>query len=152
MTMQATNPIWIDERECIFVGEEKGLIFNPKSYGFKPESVDTGCWQGYFFALSVDREKNLYLEELDIRTADNNYPDINGVQYVTEMHGYKCYRNIHKHLTYSGKIIVADGYCAPVGFAIFPSHLSNIRVLSFNKGKLVNCKAFCNRTWDGVFD
>ncbi len=92
------------------------LKFDPRFYGFKPESVTTGCWNGYWCRYKIS-EEGIFLDKLFIHCVDEEYPTLNGVSFEVneagepvECMGHRVYNDLNMKVEYHGKILVGDEF------------------------------------------
>ncbi len=106
MSRQITDPFIWEKGTWVFLGaSDIEELFDPKKYGLNPTPPHTACWKGFVVHFSI-RNKQLYLDALDVNCKDGNYPPINGVQPVKKDFFY-VYENIDLKLShYTGSIIV----------------------------------------------
>lgn len=92
------------------------LRFDPRFYGFKPKSVTTGCWNGYWCNYKIS-EEGIFLDKLFIHCQDDEYPELNGKTFDVkengepfEYIGHRVYSDLNMKVEYHGKILVGDEF------------------------------------------
>jgi len=127
---------------CIVDEKTVSSIFNPQKFGLCPYPLCTGCYKGFNVKVLL-KNRQLYLDELEIHCKDGKYPVINGVlskkQEWWRMH---LYENLNLPLYYTGKIII--GYNLKNIYArtafLKPDCYYEAIELEFNDGKLIDYK------------
>lgn len=129
MTAQIGDIIRKGQEEYQVIALTSALPFRPEDYGLKPRYICTGCWRGYWCEYEIQADE-LCLQTLNIHTAENVYPDINGVaplpqkQAEFDAHsrrkrkqpvsipdnlGHRKYQGLGMPVSYSGKILAGNG-------------------------------------------
>ena len=79
MTAQAPDIVHHHNLEHVIAGIRGNGLLTPEAFGITPTMMSTGCYRGYVAEFSVIDEQ-LYLTALTVRSADDQYPEIDGVQ------------------------------------------------------------------------
>ena len=92
-------------------------FFNIGDYGLSPGSYCTACWRGFVAFFAINRNKQLILQHLHTNAGsleEDDMPRINGekpiVNNKNQFFGPLEYRNIGLPLTYSGGVLITDGF------------------------------------------
>ena len=88
--------------------EDSGGLPTPFDYGLIPGQMHTACWRGFYLTYII-LDVRLVLDQLTIRTFDNNYPPVNGIQPV-EDNSNKVYQGLNLTLPYTGKLVIAKDF------------------------------------------
>lgn len=130
------------------VARTAALNFHPMDYGILPRSICTACWGGFFCEYSIKNDQ-LMLDNLFINSADDKYPEINGVLPSVntrtgereEYFGHKVYRGLKLNFPYTGKILAGNGhiskYYIHMGYQRAWSYERLIE-FEFENGKLIS--------------
>lgn len=122
----------------------KGEIkFNPKKYGFHPESPSSACWRGYWCEFLVT-DDSLVLDKLHIFQREHDYPEFNGVRAELNQEGWDrmpVYNDLNFKINYTGSIVLGKGfldkYYIHMGYQRAWAYETVIELV-FEKGKVVN--------------
>lgn len=93
------------------------LRFNPRKYGIIPESACTACWDGYWCVYNITDE-GIFLEDLYINSANDFYPEIEGITPETDANGeddfsymgHHLYKGLNLKVNYTGRILIGDEF------------------------------------------
>lgn len=106
MSQQVTDPFIWEGDEWTFLGADNVYdLFDPKAFGLKPEAPHTACWKGFVVTFETESSE-LYLKELLVNTADDVYPDINGVKAIDNQMSFHAYKDLDIKFSCIGTIIV----------------------------------------------
>jgi hypothetical protein len=108
MTGQISDTVIFQEDRYVLLGSTVEELASPSQFGLVPGEMHTACWRGYYLTYKIDGEK-LWLDEMTIRTRDNKYPPINGIDAI-EINYNKVYQNIDIPLIYTGKILIGKDF------------------------------------------
>ena len=144
MTMQIKDYIRYKLRKYVFIGAENiNEFFDPEKFGLQPEDICTNCWKGFRCDFSI-RNKNIYLETLEVNDSNNKYPDINGVKVKKHKNfdGYHVYEKLKLKLNYTGEIAIGKGLKEEYYDRAFIGEdaYENVIILTFKNGKLIEQK------------
>jgi len=140
MSQQVTDPfIWEGEEWIFLRADDIYSLFDPEKYGLKPEAPHTACWKGFVVSFEL-KDNRLYLKNLLVNTADDEYPDINGVSAAKSGISFHEYKNLDIELLYSGTIIVGKKMKKEFLGRAFtgPHSYSKTYELKFEEGMLKN--------------
>ncbi len=137
MSRQIPDPFIWEYRDLVFLGaSDIEKLFNPKKYGLHPTPPSTSCWKGFVVHFRI-KNKQLYLDGLDVYCENGRYPPINGVRPVQKNY-FHVYENINYKLRYSGTIIVGKGLISMYRRSAFtgPHSYETTYQLTIKKGVL----------------
>jgi hypothetical protein len=77
VTAQIPDTVILDGHEYELIGIEGEGLFSPSEYGFEPVMWHTANYAGYLLTLEI-RDEELVLTKLEIKDAEDRYPDIDG--------------------------------------------------------------------------
>lgn len=117
MTAQIGDSFKFDGQDYTIVALSEYIRFDPREYGITPEAACTACWAGYWCAYNI-KEDGIYLEDLYINSKDDYYPEILGVNPVSEEEtgnkfsymGHHLYKGINLKMPYTGKLLVGKDF------------------------------------------
>lgn len=116
MTAQIGDSYSYKDGDYSIVAMSIPLRFDPRFYGFKPECVTTGCWNGYWCKYKIS-EDGIFLDKLFIHCANNEYPELNGKSFEVDENGqpveyigHRIYNDLNMKVEYHGKILVGDEF------------------------------------------
>lgn len=72
-----------------------GRLPIPEDFGMKPVSFATSCYRG-FYSRYVCEQKKLFLDEMTLRTREENYPAIGTIQ------PFRAFRDLWSTMSYIG--------------------------------------------------
>ncbi len=112
MTAQIGDKYTFKDKGYSIVATSEPVSFNPKEYGLEVQHICTACWRGYWCEYEIS-ESGIILKKLFVHTADDKYPDIDGVQVNVnrepiEYMGHRVYMDLSLNITYTGKILLGD--------------------------------------------
>lgn len=112
MTAQIGDRYTFRDKEYIIVATSGPLPFNPKEYGLEVQYICTACWRGYWCEYKISGD-GIILKKLFVHTADDKYPEIDGVQVninkePIEYMGHRVYEGLSLKIKYTGKILLGD--------------------------------------------
>ena len=96
MTAQIGDSFKFDGQDYTIVALSEYIRFDPREYGITPEAACTACWAGYWCAYNI-KEDGIYLEDLYINSKDDYYPEILGVNPVSEEETGNKFSQIQVH-------------------------------------------------------
>ena len=146
MTAQIGDQFRYKGGEYTIVPGNAPMPFDPIDYGIVPAAACTACWRGYWCVYNVS-EDGVFLADLYINSADDNYPAICGVfpekrdegDYLSYM-GHQQYKGLNIKIPYTGKLLIGDNfiqrYYIHMGFQR-PWAYRKLVELVFEKGRLV---------------
>jgi hypothetical protein len=113
----------------------------PEQFGMQPEKLSTACYRGFFATYEV-ADDGLYLQELTLREANDNYKPINGIH--AEKQEYQAtYQNFKFLVTFSGKLRLARDFVKELyvhmGFQK-PTAFKTLYDLALEDGRVVEIK------------
>ena len=104
MTRQVADIVIYDNREYLISGIiGKGLL-TPIDLGLTPCTMSTACYRGYICSYKFVDDK-LYLTEMLVRTADEQFPVINGVSAMP-FYGASQYQDLKVFCNLSGGLVL----------------------------------------------
>lgn len=126
MTAQIGDIYKYQKKEYTIVALSDANPFDPKDFGLEPHAISTACWRGYWCEYEIENDE-LLLKNQYLFNSDDKYPPINGVEVSPpEFEEYKCnggkkvtmkahfghrvYRDINMPISYTGKILMGDGF------------------------------------------
>lgn len=111
MTAQIGDEFMIQDRSYTMVALSNPIPFHPKEYGITVESRCTACWRGFWCVYDLSDDE-LILRDLYVNAKDMVFPEINGVsiQEKEDYLGHFVYSNLRLPISYTGKILVGDGF------------------------------------------
>lgn len=143
MSEQMKDSFKWNKKEYVFIAADNVYeLFDPKKYGLVPESPHSACWKGFIICFSV-RNDQLYIDRLDIKCKDDQYPLINGVNARRNLiykKFFHSYNKLRMPVKYTGKITIGrklDEYYKEREF-IGPYAYNQTYELEFQKGVLIS--------------
>lgn len=114
MTAQIGDKYTYKNNQYCIVAMNRRVDFNPKTYGLNISPSCTACWRGFWCEYEI-YDGGVVLKKLYVHTADDKYPDINGVKVNAtedpyEYMGHRLYNDLNIGINYSGKILIGDEY------------------------------------------
>ena len=125
MTAQISDTVQIRGEEYLLIGHNARGLFHPQSVGISPNMISTACYEGFYSTYEF-AEDVLYLKELTVRDANNEYPPINGVAARATVEGVfyadqngewqhrietddtvRIYSDVRMRIPYTGKLRLA---------------------------------------------
>jgi hypothetical protein len=79
MTAQISDRVIYREQDYQFVGAKGSGLPHPVQFGLTPKMMSTACYRGFYCDYTV-RDDRLLLTHLVVRSADDHYPIIDGVE------------------------------------------------------------------------
>src|SRR5262249_5565130 len=81
MTAQIPDRVWYRDEDYRIIGTKGQRLLSPLDFGMTPTMMSTACYRGYHADYSCIDQQFL-LTALTVRTVDNVYPAIHGVNAV----------------------------------------------------------------------
>lgn len=79
MTFNRPDAIWYEDELYVILREPAKAVFDPESFGMKPAGIISAGYRGWWADYAIIGKK-LFLMDLFINCADDNYPMLNGVE------------------------------------------------------------------------
>ena len=163
MTAQIGDIYKYKRKEFSIVALSAPIQFEPKDYGLEPHASSTACWRGYWCEYNIT-DKKLFLQNLYLFNADGKYPPLNGIEVSPQEYqecicysiksekgekvkrpkhmGHRVYENINMPISYTGKILLGDGfmreYYIHMGFQRGWAYRKLVELI-FENGVLLEC-------------
>lgn len=131
MTAQIGDIYKYQNKEYSIVALSAKNPFHPKMYGMEPHPSSTACYRGYWCEYAI-QDDELVLKNLFLFNKDGNYPSLNGIEPLPQeffeyegysgkkkgkqkfvrpkYYGHRLYREINLPISYTGKILLGDGF------------------------------------------
>ena len=149
MSQQENDKLVYDGKCYEIIESRMRLRFDPMEYGLKPSEVLSTIARGYLCEYIVADEQ-LYLDNLNINTEDDYYPEINGIAPLTNdqnilfWNGHHIYSQVHIPVAYTGNLLIADQSeiirQKPYGFGADLWEYRTLISLTFENGILTDRK------------
>jgi hypothetical protein len=141
MTAQISDKFMFRNENYELIGMRGGNLFSPEQVEMQPKMIHTACYRGFYATYEVN-DDGLYLLELTIREANDNYIPINGRHPKNGDH-QATYHNLNLQVLLSGKIRLARGFIKDLyihmGFQK-PTAFKTVYDLTFNGGRVQEIK------------
>jgi hypothetical protein len=141
MTAQISDTFIFEGKEHFLIGIRGGDLIPPEQFGMQPEKLSTACYRDFFSTYEV-ADDELYLQELTLREANNNYKPINGI--LAEKQEYQAtYHNLKFRVPFSGKLRLGRDFVKELyihmGFQK-PTAFKTVYDLTLEDGRVVEIK------------
>jgi hypothetical protein len=124
-----------------------GDLSPPKMFGMQATMIHTACYNG-FYAFYELKQELLYLRTLTVKTINDKYPPIDGVNPVEEKDSSARYNDLNVFMPFTGKIQLGKDYADllhKIQFDSFykkPYMFNTVLDININEGKIVNVRDF----------
>ena len=95
MTAQISDTFIYNDKEYSLVAISEEIKLKLEDYGITPSMISTACWRGYYCKYII-KDEMLYLDQLTVRSADGNYPKINGKLPIPDPFYLEIYKERRK--------------------------------------------------------
>lgn len=110
MTAQIPDHVTYQQQQYAIAGVHGDGLFSPESLGLQPVMMSTACWRGYVADYAVIDER-LLLVGLTIRTNDDAYPPIDGMQPQGRVTlGGMRYEGLTIPVVFSGSLLIGRDF------------------------------------------
>lgn len=110
MTAQISDTFIFKGHKYSLIGIKGGDLISPEAFGMKPQKIDTSCYRGYYATYELTN-KALYLRELTLLEANQNYLPIEGTRPTRKKHDFAyTYNDLNVNVPFTGKIRLAKDF------------------------------------------
>jgi hypothetical protein len=110
MTAQISDTFIFRGDKYSLIGIKGGGLITPEVFGMKPLMIHTACYRGYYATYELTN-KALYLRELTLNEANQNYLPIEGIRPTKgESESAYTYHDLNVVVPFTGKIRLAKDF------------------------------------------
>ena len=111
MTAQISDTFIFGRDKYSLIGIKGGNLFSPELYGMHPIMMHTACYRGFYATYELTKEA-LYLRELTLREANQNYLPIEGIRPAEQENkaSARTYRGLNVVVPFTGKTRLAKDF------------------------------------------
>jgi hypothetical protein len=139
MTAQIQDRVFFNRGEYILCGTKGEGLTTPAQFGMQTAMISTACYRGYHLTYRVI-DDTLSLTEMVVRTPDDVYPTLNGVEAVFDKEWHVArYTGLQIKTAFTGCLLIANNFIGPLyahtGFQK-PTSYRNVIELRFQHGEM----------------
>lgn len=142
MTGQIHDKVFFKDMEYDIVSQNGEGLFEPSTCGMFPTMIHTACWRGYYCSYAIE-QFDLLLTNLTIRTLDQQYVPIAGINPTDDGYGTMRYTNLRLPMEFRGKLLLGADFIyekyVHMGFQS-PAAYKKIIEVTFLAGKLISAQ------------